>query len=1093
VAERRAAMQDQEEGASERRYRLLTELITSIIWNTTASGEVISELPSWSAFTGQTFEQARGWGWLDAIHPDDRAQTMSNWSAAFAAKSALHTENRVRRHDGEYRYMLARAVPIIDGQGEIIEWTGANIDVTEQKQAQEALAESERFVRSALDSLSAHIAILDENGTILAVNKVWREFALANNGRANASVGANYLTICDTAAGLCDEESAAVAHGIRAVLHGATKEFSLEYPCDSPLEKRSFMVRVTRFSGEGPTRVVVAHEDVTAAKLADEELRKFVCLVENSFTFIAMTSLDDEITYVNPNGQRLVGFDPALHETAAKLVDYHTEASQQALNEIILPIVKATGHWRGEVEMRNLQTGAIINVDSSIFVVHRPNSDEPLCLAAINRNITESKRQAEELRSTRAQILSQLEEMDQLYRMAPVGLELLDRDLRILRVNERLAAANELPVQDLLGRTLWDIIPELAPQIDANVQQVFSTGEPVLNVPSQGTVPADPTSERTWLKSYYPVKSTTGDTLYVGGVIQDITELKRTEVALRHAKEQAEAASLAKGEFLANMSHEIRTPMNGILGMTELTLDTDLSREQRENLRMVKTSADSLLQIINDILDFSKIEARKLELDPTPFGLRDCLGEIIKPLGYRANAKGLELICDIDASVPDGLLGDSLRLRQILTNLVGNAIKFTQHGEVAVLVDLKNDGYEAMGIYSLEADLDTPPSISTSLLLHFQVRDTGIGIPANKQRVIFEEFAQADNSTTRRFGGTGLGLAISSYLVALMGGRIWVESAAGAGSTFHFTVRMEKSSQAAPKSTPGRIDLENLPVLIADDNPTNLKMLKEVLINWRMLPTAVNSGRSAVSAMETARQRGAGFRLVLLDAVMPDVDGFAAAKLIKANPQLAGAAIMMLSSADHNGDAARCRDLGIAGYLRKPIGQSELLDAVMNALHTAPAEKLELPRNGTIEFAKTSRSLRILVADDNAVNQAVASAMLRKRGHHVVVAADGRQALATVDASPIDIVFMDIHMPEMDGFGATAAIRERERATGKHLPIVALTAHAMQGDRERFLAAGMDDYLSKPIRPQELDPILNGWVARLRGTTAVSPEPGKST
>jgi PAS domain S-box-containing protein len=1068
------------ENVNERRYRLLAEVTTSIVWSTAGSGEVVAPLPSWSAFTGQTDEEVLGWGWLRAIHPDDRAHTASDWSAAVATRSVYRSDHRVRQHDGQYRHMLARGVPILDEQDAIIEWAGAHIDITEQELSQAALAESERFSRSVLDSLSAHIAILDESGTVIAVNKIWREFALANSANGGVGVGANYLEACDTASGACSEEAAAVARGIRAVSGGDQEDFSLEYPCHSPTEKRWFVVRVTRFSGDGPIRVVISHENITAIKLADEERLKFVCLVENSNNFIAMATLTGELLYVNPAGQQMVGFDKVLHRTA-RITDFHTEARRRALEETLLPAVRATGHWSGEAVLRNFQTGETIDVDSTVFTVRDPRTGELICLATISRDITERKQQEEELRQARAQTADQLQQMDDLYRMAPVGLELLDKDLRILRINERLAAANGMAIHELLGRTLWEILPGLAPQIGATIEHVFASGEPILNLALHGAVAPDPTNERDWLVSYYPVKSATGVTLHVGGVVQDITELKRAEVELRQAKDQAEAASRAKGEFLANMSHEIRTPMNGILGMTELTLDTDLSREQRENLRMVKASADSLLQVINDILDFSKVEARKLELDPTPFALRDSLGETIKALGLRANAKGLELICDIDATVPDAWIGDSLRLRQILTNLVGNAIKFTERGEVVIRVEIMDERRETEDAECPESS----PDGCSSIPLHFQVRDTGIGIPADKQRVIFEEFAQADSSTTREFGGTGLGLAISSHLVALMGGRIWVESEAGAGSTFHFTVRMQKSSDPALTMPLERTNLEDLRVLIVDDNPTNLKMLEEVLTAWGMRPTATSSGRSAVAAMESALARGASFRLVLLDALMPDLDGFATAKLIRTNPKLAGAAIMMLSSADHHGDAARCRELGVACYVRKPIGQSELLDAIMTALGKAPPEELKLPPDRRLNAPHGPHSLRILVAEDNMINQAVASTMLRKRGHNVVVAGDGRQTLAMLDASPVDIIFMDIHMPEMDGFATTAAIRKREKETGHHIPIVALTAHAMQGDRERFLAAGMDDYLSKPIRPQELDLILEGLSARLRRPTEV--------
>jgi PAS domain S-box-containing protein len=1042
------------ESLNELRYRRLAEVTTSIIWSTAASGEVVSELPGWSAFTGQTYEEVRGWGWLSAIHPDDRAHTARDWSAAVVTKSVFRSENRIRRHDGEYRHMLARAVPIMGEDGTIIEWAGAHIDITEQRRIQEALTESERFARSTLDSLSAHIAILDESGTILAVNKVWQEFALANSADGDVGVGAKYLTVCDNASGACSKEAASVARGIRAVSRGDQEDFSLEYPCHSPQQKRWFLVRVTRFSGDGPVRLVVAHENITATKLADEGRQKFVCLVENSIDFIAMATLTGEITYVNPGGQRMVGFDPVLHRGKTRIVDYYTEAGRRTSEETTQPAVRATGHWEGEIELRNFRTGEAICGDSSIFTVRHPQGDEPLCLAIITRDITEAKRQEKELRQTRAQLLEQLQEMDQLYRMAPVGLELLDRDLRILRVNEQLAAANGIPLHELLDRTLWEILPEIAPQIGAAIERVFASGEPILNLAFHGAVAADPTNERDWLVSYYPVKSAAGETLHVGGVVQDITELKRAEVELRQAKEEAEAASRAKGEFLANMSHEIRTPLSGIIGMTDLVLETELTAEQRDYLETAKLSADALLNVINDILDFSKIEAGKIELEEVAFSLTDCVEGALKTMALRANEKGLELLCDISAEVPHTVRGDPGRVRQVLLNLVGNALKFTQEGEVGIRVVV--DAIE-----------------EKASILHFIVSDSGVGVAPEKFEMIFDSFNQADASTTRQFGGTGLGLTISRGLVQMMGGRMWVESELGAGSRFHFTVRFVTETNKAAESLPAPVTLQGVKVLIVDDNGANRTILHNMVKRWGMNPTSVSDGEQALDEL-SAQNANDAYGLMLTDMHMPGMDGFGLVGHLKDRVKFSTPTIMMLTSGGQRGDAARCQELGIAAYLNKPVRQAELREAVIRVLQ-AKQGGLPVPlitRYSLRHKGDLLRSLNILLAEDNRVNQKIATRLLEKRGHHVVLAGNGEEALAALAQGSFDLVLMDVHMPGLDGLEATLAIREKEKSTGLHQPVIAMTALAMIGDRERCLAAGMDGYLSKPIDLQKLDEIL---------------------
>jgi signal transduction histidine kinase/DNA-binding response OmpR family regulator len=538
-------------------------------------------------------------------------------------------------------------------------------------------------------------------------------------------------------------------------------------------------------------------------------------------------------------------------------------------------------------------------------------------------------------------------------------------------------------------------------------------------------------------------------------------KVRERTVELVAATRIAEEANQAKSEFLANMSHEIRTPLNGIIGMTELALDTGLSLEQREYLTMVKSSADALLSILNDILDFSKIEMRKLELEQIPFSIRDHLADLLKPLALRAEQKDLEVVCHVLPDVPNVAVGDPGRLRQVLVNLVGNAIKFTERGQILVQVETMSKTAEGM-------------------VLHYFVSDSGMGIPGDKQEAIFEPFKQADGSTTRRFGGTGLGLTISSTLVELMGGRIWVDSAPLEGSTFHFTVNLGVSD-ARPE--PPAVNLTDLPVLIVDDNGVNRRVLHDLLVRWKMRPTVVDSGAAALRELMAASERSEPFALVLLDANMPEMDGFEVARRIGATPNLGGATIMMLSSSGQYDESNKCREVGIATHLTKPVDQRELLSAIGRVLAREPGQRAALPPS-MLPAELPERRLHILLAEDNAVNQRLAASLLGRRGHKVTIAANGSEALMAFTGQQFDVVLMDVQMPEMGGFEATAAIRalEIERKT-KRMPIIAMTAHAMKGDRERCLAAGMDEYLTKPLDPRLLCTLVEQMAA------AVPPAP----
>jgi PAS domain S-box-containing protein len=821
---------------------------------------------------------------------------------------------------------------------------------------------------------------------------------------------------------------------------------------------------------EDAARLHERHHDELARRLQTEqalaaERRQLQTLIDNLPDSIYFKDAAGRYVLDNRAHWQFVGAsgpEEVLGKTVFDLFPQEMAARFAADDEVLLrggqplinreePIVNRAG------EQRWLATTKIPLRDAQGQVVG---------LVCVSRDVTGHKLAADEIRHMTAFLNSLVEAL-------PIMLFVKDaRDLRFQRWNQAAEELTGYKREELLGKNDYDIFPKDEADFFIAKDREVLQGQKMVDIPEE-VIRTRSGEKRILHTKKIPLRDAEGRPAHLVGISEDITERKRAEVELHVAKEAADAASRAKSDFLARMSHEIRTPMNGILGMTELVLETELTPEQREYLDTVKHSADALLRVINDILDFSKIEAGKLELDSSPFSLREMLGDTLHLLAFRAAQKGLELAGRVAPDVPDDLVGDPGRLRQIIINLVGNAIKFTERGEVTVEVRA--------------ADRAAANPQSAIYNLQFSVRDTGIGIPPAKHDLIFQSFAQADTSTTRKYGGTGLGLTISARLVEMMGGRIWVESEVEKGSTFHFTTPLVRQGPQADRPVPQPVNLEGLRVLVVDDNATNRRILEEVLGHWDMRVTLVDGGRPALAALEQAHDAGESFALVLIDGHMPGMDGFMLAERIQQNPRLAGTTLVVLTSGGQPGDIAECRRLGIASYLLKPVKQSDLLRALTNALR--------LPRRGEasaepalVAPGESQQRLRVLLAEDNPVNQRLAVRLLEKRGHTTVLAGNGKEALAALEGQTFDLVLMDVEMPEMGGFEATAAIRAREQGTRRRLPILAMTAHALKGDRERCLAAGMDGYVAKPIQAQELWRVIQEIVS-----TSAPGEPAAPT
>jgi len=970
----------------------------------------------------------------------------------FASDShEYESEYWVWKKDGSIRWLLTRGTVLRDPKGKPVRFIGTSTDITDRKRAEEALRASEQRFRVFVDHAADALFLTDERGRIWDANLRACESLRYTRDELIGMTPFDFVS---------DLTPAVFADRIRRLRAGETLAFELEnrrkdgtaFPAE---------VRVKAFWEGAEVFHVSLVRDISERKRLEEEVRLATARVELALrgSNIGIWDIDmpdgdlanGRISSVNIWEQ--LGYErpgsPKDQETGMGLI--HPDDRPAHAAAVRRYLAGETSEF--EVESRVCHRDGSVRWMISRGVAVRDGGGTPIRFLGTGIDVTDRKRADESLRESEERFRQLAENVDGVFWLEEGGWR------RLLYISPAYA--------EVWGRTTQSLYEQPRSWIEAvhhdDQSLVFGSlerqnrGEPTA---TEFRI-ARPDGSIRWVRcSAFPLKNQSGEVFRVAGLVEDITERRHFDEELRRAKESAEAANRAKDDFLANVSHEIRTPMNAIIGMTELVLDTPLYEDQRQGLKTVKSAANSLLGIINDLLDFSKIEAGKLELVTADFSLRGAVGDTLRALAVRAHKKGLELIYQVQPDVPDALVGDAGRLRQVLLNLAGNAVKFTDEGEVLVRVEIEGGG-------------PAPFPAIEEVRLRFAVLDTGLGIPPDQQARIFRAFEQEDTSTTRKYGGTGLGLTIASRLVALMGGTITVDSASGRGSTFAFTARFGQQPHPAEAVTAQLpVSLHNLSVLVVDDNATNRHILAEWLRGWQLDPTAVGDGMTAMDALWHRAANGRPYALVLLDARMPDADGLTVAAMIRERTELAATRIILLTSGERPGEPTRFRDLRIDAQLLKPIEQDELLETIYRVMSRSQSNTPPLARPVPPQLARlplpATTPLHILVAEDNELSAQVLKQSLVRQGHRVRLASNGREVLTMTEQEGFDLLLLDVHMPELDGFQVVQAIREREVTIGGHLPIIALTARSRKEDRERCLAAGMDDFQTKPIRPADL-------------------------
>ena len=1046
---------------SERRFRTFVDHAADAFFLTDEQGRILDVNRRACESLGYTRDELIGMTPFDFV--DLEPTEVEDRIRHVLAGEAIAFESRHRRKDGTVFPVETRGKSFREGGRQFV--VAMARDVTERKRLEEEVRRASARLELALRGSNIGFWDIDipdgdlRNGRIYYVN-VWEQLGYEPPDSPKDQ---------DTGMALVHpDDRAAHAEAVRRYLAGETSEFEVESRvCHKDGSFRWMISRgvVVRDAGGKPIRFLGTGIDITDRKRAEEALRESERQLDSLMGHLpglAYRALADDhwtALFASKGVEELTGY-PGDEFTSHRLHydDIMLPEDRPATREAVFTGLRERRMYEVEHRIRH-KDGSIRWIWARGHGVFAPDGSLRF-IEGLNLDITSRKQAEEALRESEERFRGTFEN-------AAVGIVHSDSVGHFLRVNEKFCAIVGYSREELLHKVYRDIVhpDELNAHIE-NYKSSFARNAPLAFGVERRFLRKDGTTG--WLEGYISYQhDASGRRVYAIAAVLDISERKRLDEELRRAKESAEAANRAKDEFLANVSHEIRTPMNAILGMAELTLDTPLTDEQRSNLSIVLSSAEGLLSLINDLLDFSKIESGRLELEEADFSLRTVLNQTLRALALRAHKKGMELACQVEPDVPDGLVGDGNRLRQVLLNLIGNAIKFTEAGEVIVRVR-------------------APETDRQAVVIDFEIADTGIGIAPEKQQKIFQAFEQADSATTRRYGGTGLGLTISSRLVEMMGGKITVQSEVSRGSTFRFGVRFGRSTRiaAAPAQLPV-VDLHGLRVLIVDDNATNRTILHGWANAWGMIPTATADVPAAMSALWRGVASKEPFALVLLDVRMPGTDGLELAKGISQTPELNTCRIILLTSDDRPGDAKRYRALRISAVLMKPVQQEELLDNIYRvlshrAVETDVAQSIRTTAPDIVHgpakpavAERSSRRLKVLVAEDNKFNQQVIQRMLERRGHTVRVVPNGSETLAALEQSAFDLLLLDVNMPEMDGFEVIRTIRKREKTSGNHLRVIALTALSGKRDRERCIEAGMDDFLAKPVRAAEVSSALD--------------------